>query len=102
MRQATEDEERFLSQIREIQSTHTREKEALIEQKFAATKELQMIKMDHSELIRNTSFEEQRELIETITGLQAQVQHLSILLTEAQTNHTQKEAQMMKDKSELD
>ena len=41
-----------------------------------------MIKMDHSELIRNTNFEEQRELIETITAQQAQIQHLSILLNE--------------------
>jgi len=61
-----------------------------------------MIKMDHSELIRNTSFEEQRELIETITGLQAQVQHLTILLSEAKANFAQKETGMIKEKSELD
>ena len=40
----------------------------MIQQKFAATNELQMIKMDHAELIRNTNFEEQRELVETITA----------------------------------
>lgn len=61
-----------------------------------------MMKMDHSELIRNTSFEEQRQLIETITGLQAQVQHLTILLSEAKKNHAEKETKMVKEKAELD
>lgn len=71
MRQAGEDEERYLNQISEIKKTHTREREALTQQKIAATNELQFIKMDHSELIRNTSFEDQSELIQTITGLHA-------------------------------
>ena len=67
-KQVAEDEERFMRQITEIKQTHARERDTLVQQKFAATQELQMIKMDHSELIRNTNFEEQRELIETITA----------------------------------
>ena len=47
-----------MAQITEIKHAHAREREALIQQKFAATQELQMIKIDHSELIRNTNFEE--------------------------------------------
>ena len=57
-----------MRQITEIKQTHARERDTLVQQKFAATQELQMIKMDHSELIRNTNFEDQRELIETITA----------------------------------
>ena len=57
-----------MRQITEIKQTHARERDTLVQQKFAATQELQMIKMDHSELIRNTNFEEQRDLIETITA----------------------------------
>ena len=57
-RQAKESETHFLRQISEIKQTHARERENLLQQKFAATKELQLIKMDHSELIRNTTFED--------------------------------------------
>ena len=67
-RQAQESETHFLRQISEIKQTHARERENLLQQKFAATKELQLIKMDHSELIRNTTFEDQKEFIETITA----------------------------------
>lgn len=53
-----EQEERYLLQIAEIKATHARERENLVQQKLAATQELQLIKLDHSELIRNTNFEE--------------------------------------------
>lgn len=61
-----------------------------------------MIKMDHSELIRNTNFEDQRELVETITGQQAQIQHLTILLSEQKINFEMNETQAAKEVQSLE
>ena len=61
-----------------------------------------MIKLDHSELIRNTNFEEQRELVETITALQAQIQHLNILIGEQNNNFDLKESQFNKERMALE
>ena len=39
-----------------------------------------MIKLDHSELIRNTNFEEQREFVETVSLLQSEIGSLKMAL----------------------
>lgn len=75
-KQTSESEERFLAQIFEIKQSHAREKESLVQQKNSATQELQMIKLDHSELIRNTNFNEEREFVETVSALQADIGQL--------------------------
>ena len=55
----------------------------MLQQKaYSATKELEMLKMDHSELIRNTNFTDQREQIELYATAQLQVEHLTALIKE--------------------
>lgn len=61
-----------------------------------------MIKMDHSELIRNTNFEEQRELVQTITTLTAEIAHLQVLLQEQQSNFEVREEHLKSEKTSLE
>jgi len=101
-KQLAENEERFMVQINEIKRAHARERETLIEQKCTATQELQIIKMDHSELIRNINFEEQRELVETIALLSAQIAHLQVMLQEQKSNFEMREGQLRAEKTSLE
>lgn len=101
-KQASECEENYLIQINEIKQAHARERENLVQQKFAATQELQMIKMDHSELIRNTNFEERSELMETISQLQAQIGNLQVVLTEQQSSFDLHLSQVENEKKALE
>lgn len=61
-------EENFTRKIIEIKQIHLREKEMLQQKAYSATKELDLLKMDHSELIRNTKFEDMREHIEELAN----------------------------------
>lgn len=45
------------------------------------------MKMDHSELIRNTNFEDQRDYVESISSLQAEIGSLKVALAAQHSNY---------------
>ena len=61
-----------------------------------------MIKMDHSELIRNTNFDEQREFVETVSILQTEIASLKVALAAQHNNFEIKASVLINEKEALD
>lgn len=43
---------------------------------YSSRKELELLRLDHSELIRNTKFDEQKESVEALAAAEMHIEHL--------------------------